>query len=44
MAKPRVRYMKTLMMMKLVRVPNTPYIRMEGSARKKRLFSTDKPQ
>lgn len=44
MAKPSVRYMKTLMMRKLASVPNTPYIRMDGSARKKRLFSTDRPQ
>lgn len=43
-ANPSVRYMKTLMNRKLARVPNTPYIRMEGRARKKRLFSTDSPQ
>jgi hypothetical protein len=43
MAKPSVRYMNTLMMMKLASVPNTPYMRMDGSARKKRLFSTDSP-
>lgn len=35
--------MKRLIIIKLASVPNTPDIRMEGSARKKRDFSTDRP-
>jgi hypothetical protein len=44
MAKPSVRYMNVLIMMKLARVPNTPNVRMDGKATKNRLFSTDSPQ